>query len=80
LVWHMSGPIFAGKEESSRFTGVGLMMGGLRGAVAPPLGGWLAVVLGPIEVLVLGGALCFYSGARLLKSRFAKKDEIAQKI
>ena len=57
LVWHMSGPIFAGKNESSRFTGVGLMMGGLRGAVAPPLGGWLAVALGPIEVLVLGGIL-----------------------
>lgn len=80
LVWHMSGPIFAGKEESSRFTGVGLMMGGLRGAVAPPLGGWLSVALGPIEVLLLGGALCFYSGTRLLQSRFAKKDEIIQNI
>lgn len=79
LVWHMSGPIFAGKEESSRYTGVGLMMGGLRGAVAPPLGGWLAVAIGPIEVLVLGGLLSFYSGIRLLQSRFAKKDEILQK-
>ncbi len=72
LVWHMAGPIFAGKEDSSRFTAVGLMMVGVRGAIAPPLGGWLAVALGPIEVLCLGSLLSVYSGIRLLKSRFAK--------
>ncbi len=72
LVWNLSGPIFAGKEESSRYTGVNVVMAGLRGAVAPPLGGWLAVAVGPVQVLVMGGALCFYSGARLLQSRFAK--------
>lgn len=72
LVWNMSGPIFAGKDESSRYTGVNMVMAGLRGAVAPPLGGWLAVVCGPVQVLLMGGALCFYSGVRLLQSKFAK--------
>lgn len=67
LVWNMAGPIFSGKEESSRYTGVGLVLVGLRGVVAPPLGGFLAVILGPIEVLILGGALCFYGGLRLLR-------------
>lgn len=73
LVWNLSGPIFAGKEESSRYTGVNVVMAGLRGAVAPPLGGWLAVAWGPVEVLILGGLLCFYSGARLYQR---KKEEI----
>jgi MFS family permease len=72
LVWNLSGPIFAGKEESSRYTGVNVVMAGLRGAVAPPLGGWLAVVVGPVQVLVMGGALCFYSGIRMLQSKFSK--------
>jgi MFS family permease len=72
LVWNMSGPIFAGKDESSRYTGVNMVMAGLRGAVAPPLGGFLAVVCGPVQVLLMGGALCFYSGVRMLQSKFAK--------
>lgn len=72
LVWNMSGPIFAGKDESSRYTGVNVVLAGLRGAVAPPCGSWLAVVCGPLWVLMMGGALCFYSGARLLQSKFVK--------
>jgi MFS family permease len=68
LVWNLSGPVFAGKEESSRYTGVGVVLAGLRGGVAPPLGGFLAVSCGSIGVLLLGGVLCFYSGLRLLKA------------
>lgn len=73
LVWNMSGPIFAGKDESSRYTGVNVAMAGLRGMVAPPLGGWLTVLIGPVQVLVMGGALCFYSGVRMLQTKFVKK-------
>lgn len=73
LVWNMSGPIFAGKEESSRYTGVNVAMAGLRGIVAPPLGGFLVVWTGPVQVLVMGGALCFYSGVRMLQTRFVKE-------
>ncbi len=73
LVWNMSGPIFAGKEESSTYTGVNVAMAGLRGAVAPPLGGLLAVTVGPVQVLLMGGALCFYSGVRMLQMKFVKE-------
>jgi MFS family permease len=76
LVWNLSGPIFAGKDESSKYTGVNMVMAGLRGAVAPPLGGWLAVAVGPVQVLLMGGALCFYSGARMLQSKFVKQEKI----
>lgn len=80
LIWNMSGPMFSGKEESSKYTGVNVALVGIRGAVAPPLGGWLAVILGPIEVLVLGGVLCFYSGTRLIQSRYAKSEAGVQEI
>lgn len=53
-----------------------MVMAGLRGAVAPPLGGWLAVAIGPVQVLLMGGALCFYSGARMLQSKFVKQEKI----
>lgn len=75
LVWNMSGPIFSGKEDSSRYTGVNVVLAGLRGAVGPSLGGFLAVIYGPIAVLWIGGLLSFYSGARLLQSKFTRKQE-----
>ena len=69
LIWHLSGPIFAGKEESSRYSGVNVVLAGLRGAVAPPLGGVLVGWMGPIQVLVMGGVLCLYSGLRFLRKK-----------
>ncbi len=69
LVWSLSGPTFAGKEESSRYTGVGVVLAGVRGGIAPPLGGSLTSLFGPIGVLLTGGLLCFYSGATLLRKR-----------
>lgn len=79
LVWNMSGPIFAGKDESSRYTGVNVALVGLRGAVAPPCGSWLAVACGPLWVLAMGGALCFYSGVKMLQRR-PEKDPLLIKL
>lgn len=76
LVWNLSGPAFAGKEESSRYTGVGVVLAGLRGGVAPPMGGWLAVSFGSIGVLVVGGILCFYSGMSMLRGRKASQAPV----
>ncbi len=72
LVWNMSGPIFSGQEESSRYSGVNVVLAGLRGAVAPPLGGWLTVVYGPVWILLMGAALCFYSGLKICGGFFVK--------
>lgn len=69
LIWHLSGPIFAGKEESSRYSAVCLVLAGMRGAVAPPLGGALVGMLGPVQVLVMGASLCIYSGFRFLSKK-----------
>ncbi len=69
LVWNMSGPTFAGKEESSRYTGVGVVMAGLRGTVGPGLGSLLVMGWGPFQVLWIGAALCFYSGVQLFRKR-----------
>jgi len=69
LVWNLSGPVFAGKEDSSRYTGVNVAMAGLRGAVAPGLGSILVMVCGPIQVLCLGGLFCFASGAWFFRKK-----------
>ncbi|HEV7737137.1 MAG TPA: hypothetical protein VGO47_07175, partial [Chlamydiales bacterium] len=69
LVWNMSGPIFAEKEDSSRYTGVNVVMAGLRGMVGPGLGSLMATGWGPIQVLCIGSILCFYSGIQLFRKR-----------
>lgn len=69
LIWNMSGPHFAGKEESSRYTGVGVVMVGLRGAVGPPLGSAISTLWGALPVLSIGAILCLLSGLGLIKSQ-----------
>jgi MFS family permease len=46
LIWHLSGPMFADQEDSSSYSGVNIVMVGIRGMIAPPLGGFLAAVMG----------------------------------
>ena len=75
LIWNLSGPYFAGKEESARYSGVNMAMVGLRGAVGPAIGGWLSVACGTLPVLGFGAALCLWSGIRLFK--FVSKKSLA---
>lgn len=60
IVWHLSGPLFAGKEDSSLYSGVNVVMVGLRGMIFPFLGSLLCSFSGPLFVLGLGMALCLY--------------------
>lgn len=69
LTWNLSGPLFAGKEDSSRFTRVSVVLGGLRGAIAPSLGGWIAVVYGSQSVLWIGGLLSLIGALYLLQKK-----------
>ncbi len=69
LVWNMAGPLFAGKEPSLRYTGTGVMLAGVRGAVGPGLGGLLSVLWSPVQVLWMGSILCFSSGFWLLRKK-----------
>ena len=79
LVWNMSGPVFAGKGDSSRYTGVNVVMAGLRGMVGPGLGSFMATGWGPIQVLCIGSMLCFYSAMRLVQVSALKKIDSSQK-
>lgn len=79
LVWNMSGPIFADKEDSSRYTGVNVVLGGLRGGIAPSLGGWMSVALGPIIVLVLSSIFSLYGCFNFIKSSFFKRKQLTVK-
>jgi predicted MFS family arabinose efflux permease len=64
LLWNLSGPLFAKGKDSSVYTGVNVVMVGVRGAVAPPIGSLLCALSGPGVVLFIGGALfglgCYY--------------------
>lgn len=55
LSWHLSGPVFAKKEDSSIFSSVNLATVGIRGCIAPLLGSFLCSSFS--APLVLG--LCF---------------------
>lgn len=69
LIWHLSGPAFSGRESSSIYSNVNIVTVGLRGAVAPLLGGLLSAIFGPFIVLFFGVAFCFYSGYVMLRKR-----------
>jgi len=75
LIWNLSGPLFAKQEDSLQYTGVNIVMVGMRGMIAPPLGGAFCVITGPIFVLVAGVGLCFLGSWTLMSrsSRSLKK-------
>ena len=62
LIWNLSGTIFAGDQNSTPFTTVNVLMIGIRGSIAPLLGGFLCDSLGPVFVLFVGAAVSL-SGA-----------------
>ena len=58
LLWNLSGTLFAKDEDSSQYSRVNILMVGLRGIVAPALGGLLCAFLGPVPLLILGTVIC----------------------
>ncbi len=58
IIWHLSGPLFAGGEKSSRYSGVNILMVGIRGFLGPPLGGLLVLWIGSVSVFVFSAILC----------------------
>jgi MFS family permease len=70
LIWHLSGPLFAGNGDSSLFSTVNILTVGLRGLIVPFMASLLCVWIGPLYVIALGLAWCL-AGAIYL---FAQKD------
>jgi len=58
LSWHLSGPIFAKKQDSSMFSSVNVATVGIRGCIAPFLGSLLCSHFSAQWVLLLCFLLC----------------------
>ncbi|MDR3625126.1 MAG: MFS transporter [Chlamydiales bacterium] len=67
LCWNLAGPMFSQDKNSSPFSSVMLLMMGIRGCFAPPLGSLLVVLFGPVLALVAGVLFCSYSSIRMLQ-------------
>ena len=73
LLWNLSGTLFAVNEDSSQFSRVNILMLGLRGAIAPALGGLMCQWGGAVASLVIGALFCLggacYIAARAISLR-----------
>jgi MFS family permease len=71
LSWNLSGPLFAGKEQSSLYSTVNILTVGLRGLIIP----WLSIILcstiGTIPVMWLGAAFCLSGFVYLISQKTA---------
>lgn len=66
LVWNLSGTLFSEKKSSAPYTAVNVLLVGVRGMIAPPLGGLFANLFGPTSAIIVGLLFCF-SGALLVQ-------------
>ncbi|GAB4235628.1 MAG: hypothetical protein Tsb0021_15220 [Chlamydiales bacterium] len=70
--WKMSGPIFSGAGDSSQYSTVNVLMVGIRGCIAPPLGALLVSEGFSFEMMILSSLLCLFACLySILSSRFA---------
>lgn len=73
LLWNLSGTLFAKNEDSAQYSRVNILMIGLRGIIAPSLGGWLCACWGPLPILMIGGLTCF-AGAFYIKKTLGQRS------
>jgi hypothetical protein len=69
LIWNLSGTVFAKEEDSSPFTAINVSMIGIRGLIAPLLGGFLCEIVGPWVVLFIGVAICFLGSFSMFRKK-----------
>lgn len=69
LSWNLSGPIFSKHEDSSTYTGVNVVTIGLRGCIAPPLGGFICNLTNATVVLLMGGGFCLLATWQMFINR-----------
>ncbi|MGA8164572.1 MAG: MFS transporter [Waddliaceae bacterium] len=65
LSWHMSGPFFAEREDSSIYTSTSVLTVGIRGCIAPLLGTQLYQATNSPTVLIAGCCLCLLATERM---------------
>lgn len=67
LTWQMSGPIFSNDKESSPYSMTNVLLVGVRGCLAPPLGSLLFTMTNSTNALILGSFFCLLSALHLLR-------------
>jgi len=73
LCWNMSGPIFSHDNDSSMYSSVNILMVGLRGCLAPVLGGVLICIFAPKYILMGSMILSIIAAIYLFGYSFYKK-------
>lgn len=68
MSWNLSGPVFAREENSSTYSVVNVLAGGIRGCIFPLLGTLLYEVTNAPTVLLLGSLLCLAATYQLKAS------------
>ncbi|MCI0381658.1 MAG: MFS transporter [Chlamydiae bacterium] len=68
LTWHLSGPIFSQKENSSIYSSVNVITVGVRGIFAPFLGALLFSYAGIGATFIIGSILCLIASLKLRSS------------
>ncbi len=76
LSWNLSGPLFAGKQESSLFSTVNILTVGLRGLIVPLTSTLLCSAIGTIPVLWIGCAFCFMGFVYLISQKAKKAASV----
>lgn len=59
LIWHLAGPLFADREDSSVYSNVSILIVGLRGCCIPQFGSFLSIWFASPIILLLGTLSCF---------------------
>lgn len=68
MSWNLSGPVFAKQEDSSIYSVVNVLAGGIRGCIFPLLGTALYEVTNATTVLLLGSLFCLVATHQLKAS------------
>ncbi len=69
MSWNLSGPVFAKQEDSSKYSVVNVLAGGIRGCIFPLLGTLLYEFTNASTVLVLGAIFCLVATYELRPSK-----------
>lgn len=80
MCWNLSGPKFAKQENSAAFTGVNVVLVGLRGCIGPFLGGYLGFIANSYVPLMVGGSSCLLGAAFAIYSskKFSTEDLVVK--
>lgn len=77
MTWHLSGPAFSGKENSSVYSSVNVLAVGVRGCVLPPLGSLIYLLTNPFAVIALGGVACWGAHQYLISASSPETDTVS---